>query len=156
MGVSFLLLVALNRALRAAGWFAGGRPEPKLLELLDLVALGTVCDVVPLTGLNRAFVAQGLKVMRRHANPGLAALAEVARVDGPPGTYQAGFLLGPRVNAGGRVGRADLGTRLLTTGDPAEAAALAAELDGFKPRASGDRAPGARPGARPGRGGTAA
>ncbi|OAB55780.1 single-stranded-DNA-specific exonuclease RecJ [Leptolyngbya valderiana BDU 20041] len=130
VGVSFLLAVAVNRALRAAGHYTG-RPEPNLLTLLDLVALGTVCDVVPLTGLNRAFVAQGLKVMRGRANPGLAALADVARLDGAPGTYHAGFLLGPRVNAGGRVGRADLGARLLTCCDPGEAAALAAELDGL-------------------------
>lgn len=130
VGVTFLLAVAVNRALRQAGWYAE-RPEPRLLELLDLVALGTVCDVVPLTGLNRAFVAQGLKVLRQRGNPGLAALAEVARVDGPPSTYHAGFLLGPRLNAGGRVGRADLGARLLTCGDPGEAASLAADLDGF-------------------------
>ncbi|WP_119169174.1 single-stranded-DNA-specific exonuclease RecJ [Algihabitans albus] len=130
VGVTFLLAVAVNRTLREAGWYAE-RPEPRLLDLLDLVALGTVCDVVPLTGLNRAFVAQGLKVLRQRDNPGLAALAEVARMDGPPGTYHAGFLLGPRLNAGGRVGRADLGARLLTCAQPSEAAALAAELDGF-------------------------
>ncbi len=130
VGVSFLLAVAVNRALRAAGHY-GARPEPNLMALLDLVALGTICDVVPLTGLNRAFVAQGLKVMRGRANPGLAALADVARLDAAPGTYHAGFLLGPRVNAGGRVGQADLGARLLTCCDPREAAAMAAELDGF-------------------------
>jgi single-stranded-DNA-specific exonuclease len=130
VGVTFLLAIAVNRALRAAGHYAE-RPEPKLMGLLDLVALGTVCDVVPLTGLNRAFVAQGLKVMRGRANVGLAALADVAGLDGAPGTYHAGFLLGPRVNAGGRVGRADLGARLLTCLDATEAAGLAAELDGF-------------------------
>ena len=130
VGVTFLLTVAVNRALRQAGWY-GARPEPRLLELLDLVAMGTVCDVVPLTGLNRAFVAQGLKVLRRRGNPGLAALADVAGMEGAPGTYHAGFLLGPRLNAGGRVGRADLGARLLTCLDPAEATALASELDGF-------------------------
>ena len=114
VGVTFLLLIALNRALRERGRFAD-RPEPDLIALLDLVALGTVCDVVPLQGLNRVLVAQGLKVMARRRNTGLAALADVARMASAPGAYHAGFLLGPRVNAGGRVGRADLGARLLTT-----------------------------------------
>jgi single-stranded-DNA-specific exonuclease len=127
-GVTFLTLVALNRALRQAGWF-GGRPEPDLLGWLDLVALGTVCDVVPLVGLNRALVAQGLKVMARRANIGLAALADVAKLTVAPEAYHAGYVLGPRVNAGGRVGTADLGTRLLTTENPAEATGLARRLD---------------------------
>lgn len=131
VGVVFLLLVALNRALRDAGWFAEGRKEPKLLDLLDLAALGTVCDVVPLTGLNRAFVRQGLRIMGARKNIGLAALGDVARLDGAPGTYHAGFLLGPRVNAGGRVGRADLGARLLTTHDKMEAEEIAAALDTY-------------------------
>ncbi|BBK32124.1 exonuclease RecJ [Stella humosa] len=130
VGVCFLLAVALNRTLRAAGWWRD-RPEPDLLSLLDLVALGTVCDVMPLTGLNRALVAQGLKVMARRANVGIAALADVARLDQKPQAFHLGYLLGPRVNAGGRVGRADLGTRLLSTEDPAEAAAIAVELDRF-------------------------
>src|SRR5690606_7456636 len=105
VGVAYLLVVALNRALRASGWYARAkRGEPDLLQWLDLVALGTVCDVVPLTGLNRAFVAQGLKVMAARRNAGLVALCDVARMDDKPGTYHAGFLLGPRVNAGGRVG----------------------------------------------------
>jgi single-stranded-DNA-specific exonuclease len=129
VGVTFLLVVAVNRALRSRGYFGAGRPEPDLLQWLDLVALGTVADVVPLRGLNRALVAQGLKVMARGANPGLAALGRVAAIDGPPGTYHLGFLLGPRVNAGGRVGRSDLGARLLSTDDPEEAALIAAELD---------------------------
>jgi single-stranded-DNA-specific exonuclease len=129
VGVAFLLVVALNRALRAAGWYEGGRREPDLLQWLDLVALGTVCDVVPLTGLNRALVSQGLRVMARRANPGLAALADAARMEGRPGAYHAGFVLGPRINAGGRVGEADLGARLLTTGDAVEAADLARRLD---------------------------
>ena len=128
VGVAFLLVVALNRALRDAGWYAD-RAEPKLIEWLDLVALGTICDVVPLTGVNRALVAQGLKVMARRNNCGIAALADVARVEEPPGTYHAGFLIGPRVNAGGRVGRADLGARLLSSDDPQEAQRLAEELD---------------------------
>ncbi|HTP81500.1 MAG TPA: single-stranded-DNA-specific exonuclease RecJ [Alphaproteobacteria bacterium] len=128
VGVSFLLAVAVNRVLREEGWFAT-RPEPSLLELLDLVALGTVCDVVPLTGLNRAFVAQGLKVLGQRRNVGLVALADVARIDRACDVYHLGFVLGPRVNAGGRVGEADLGARLLTTNDPDEARALAERLD---------------------------
>jgi len=128
-GVTFLMLVALNRTLRARGFFRADRPEPDLLALLDLVALGTVCDVVPLTGLNRAFAAQGLKIMGRGANPGLAALGDVAGVRGAPTAYHLGFVLGPRVNAGGRVGRADLGARLLSTEDPAEAREIAEHLD---------------------------
>ena len=130
VGVAFLLIVAVNRALRQAGWYnSSGRSEPDLLRWLDLVALGTVCDVVPLTGLNRAFVAQGIKVARRNGNSGLAALATVAGINEPIDTYHLGFVLGPRVNAGGRVGAADLGARLLATDDPALAAALAARLD---------------------------
>ncbi len=128
VGVAFLLAVAVNRSLRQGGWFEA-RAEPDLLELLDLVALGTVCDVVPLTGLNRVLVAQGLKVIGQRRKAGLVALAEVARIEQRCGTYHLGFLLGPRVNAGGRVGSADLGTRLLTTDDPHEARALAARLD---------------------------
>jgi single-stranded-DNA-specific exonuclease len=131
VGVAFLLAVAVNRALRQAGWFTGGRVEPDLKQLLDLVALGTICDVVPLTGVNRALVTQGLKVMGARANVGLAALADVARLNEAPGTYHAGFLLGPRVNAGGRVGAADLGARLLSTDDPLEAATIAGQLDAF-------------------------
>ena len=133
VGVAFLLAVAANRALREAGWYRT-RPEPDLLQWLDLVALGTVCDVVPLTGLNRALVAQGLKVAARGANPGLAALAAVARNTGRPAVvdaYQLGFVLGPRVNAGGRVGAADLGARLLSTDDPARAAEWARHLDAY-------------------------
>lgn len=129
VGVCFLLVVAVNRALRQRGWYGAGRAEPNLLQWLDLVALGTVADVVPLTGLNRALTAQGLRVMGQRQNPGLAALADAARLQEAPGAYHAGFLLGPRINAGGRVGEADLGVRLLTTEDPAEAARLAARLD---------------------------
>ena len=131
VGVAFLLIVAVNRALRQAGWYAGDRVEPDLMGWLDLVALGTVCDVVPLTGLNRAFVAQGIKVARRGNNPGLVALAAVAGVNEPLDGYHLGFVLGPRVNAGGRVGAADLGARLLTTDDPALAAELAQRLDAY-------------------------
>ncbi len=128
VGVTFLLIVALNRALRRCGFFTK-RPEPDLMAYLDLVALGTVCDVVPLTGLNRALVTQGLKVMARRNNVGLCALADIAGVKERPGTYHAGFLLGPRVNAGGRVGQSDLGIRLLTTLDPTEAQEIAETLD---------------------------
>ena len=128
VGVAFLLAVALNRTLRGRGRFET-RPEPKLTELLDLVALGTVADVVPLTGRNRAFVTQGLKVMRSRRNVGLTALIDVAGLSKPPGARDLGFALGPRVNAGGRVGKSDLGVRLLTSDDPAEAMALAQELD---------------------------
>lgn len=128
VGVAFLLAVAVNRALRQAGHYAA-RTEPDLMTLLDLVALGTVCDVVPLTGLNRALVAQGLKVMRQRRNTGIAALADAARLAERIDAYHAGFILGPRVNAGGRVGAADLGTRLLSTDDVIEARQIAAELD---------------------------
>ncbi|HYH17851.1 MAG TPA: single-stranded-DNA-specific exonuclease RecJ [Azospirillum sp.] len=127
-GVSFLAVVAVNRALREAGFFKD-RPEPNLMDWLDLVALGTVCDVVPLTGLNRALVAQGLKVMARRSNPGLAALADIAGVKERPDAYHAGYVLGPRVNAGGRVGLSDLGARLLSTDDPVEAMELAQRLE---------------------------
>ncbi len=130
VGVAFLLVVAVNRSLREAGWYRL-RCEPDLMQWLDLVALGTVCDVVPLTGVNRALVVQGLKVMARRANAGLAALADVARLDERPSAYHLGFLLGPRVNAGGRVGEADLGARLLCTSDPQEARELAGRLDGY-------------------------
>lgn len=130
VGVSFLLVVGLNRRLRESGWFET-RPEPDLRQWLDLVALGTVCDVVPLTGLNRAFVTQGLKVLGQRRNRGLAALADVAGVREMPGTFHAGFLMGPRVNAGGRVGEAGLGAQLLSTDDNDEAARLAARLDEY-------------------------
>ena len=130
VGVAFLLVVALNRCLREGGHYAA-KAEPHLLQWLDLVALGTVCDVVPLTGLNRALVAQGLKVMARRDNIGLRALADIASIDEAPSTYHAGFILGPRVNAGGRVGEASLGARLLTTHDPDEARELAMRLDAW-------------------------
>jgi single-stranded-DNA-specific exonuclease len=131
VGLAFLLVVAINRALRRAGWYGAARPEPDLLGWLDLVALGTVCDVVPLVGLNRALVAQGIKVARRGANPGMAALAAIAGVKGQLDAYHLGFALGPRVNAGGRVGASDLGARLLATDDPALAAELAERLDHY-------------------------
>ncbi len=128
VGVAFLLGAALIRVLRARGWFAG-RPEPRLIELLDIVALGTVADVASLRGLNRAFVAQGIKVMANRRNVGLAALIQAARLERAPTCTDLGFALGPRINAGGRVGKSDLGVRLLTTEDPEEARVIAAELD---------------------------
>src|SRR5688572_32949068 len=128
VGVAFLLGAALLRTLRGRGFFAG-REEPRLIELLDLVALGTVADVAQLKGLNRAFVTQGLKVMAQRRNIGLAALADAARLHRAPTCADLGFALGPRINAGGRVGKSDLGVRLLTTEDAAEAEAIAAELD---------------------------
>ena len=131
VGVTFLLLVALNRALRDASWYDEAHPEPNLLSFLDLVALGTICDVVPLTGVNRALVTQGLKVLASRRNPGIAALADIAKVDKPLDAYHAGFVLGPRVNAGGRVGDSGLGVRLLTTQDTSEARAVAQLLDDY-------------------------
>jgi single-stranded-DNA-specific exonuclease len=128
VGLAFLLAIAINRELRARGFYRL-RPEPDLMGLLDLVALGTVCDQVRLTGVNRALVAQGLKVMAGRANTGLRALADVAGLDARPEAWHLGFLLGPRINAGGRVGRAGLGARLLATDDAAEAQLLARELD---------------------------
>lgn len=128
VGVAFLLGAALVRTLRARGYFSG-RAEPRLLDLLDIVALGTVADVAALKGLNRAFVAQGLKVMAARRNIGLNALIEASRLTRAPTCTDLGFALGPRINAGGRVGRSDLGVRLLTTRDPAEARAIAEELN---------------------------
>ncbi len=128
VGVAWLLAAALVRTLRARGFFTG-RAEPRLLDLLDIVALGTVADVAQLKGLNRAFVAQGLKVMAQRRNIGLNALIEAARLTRAPSCTDLGFALGPRINAGGRVGRSDLGVRLLTTRDPEEARAIADELN---------------------------
>jgi single-stranded-DNA-specific exonuclease len=129
VGLVFMVAVAINRELRARGFWSQTRPEPDLLGLLDLVALGTIADVVPLTGLNRAYVSKGLVALRRRDNAGLTALMDVARLGGPPEPWHLGFLLGPRINAGGRIGRATLGVDLLTQDDPAECARLAGELD---------------------------
>ena len=128
VGMAFLLGVALVRELRTRGFFEA-LAEPKILDLLDLVALGTVADVARLKSLNRAFVTQGLKVMAGRQNIGLAALAEAARLVKPPSSRDLGFALGPRINAGGRVGKSDLGVRLLTSTDPEEARTIAIELD---------------------------
>ncbi len=122
--VVFLVLVEGNRQLREAG----GTP-PDLLGLLDLVALATVADVAALKGVNRAFVRQGLTVMARRQRPGIVALSDLTKLDGPPSSYHLGYVFGPRINAGGRIGAADLGARLLSTADPDEAAALAERLD---------------------------
>ncbi|HLN23540.1 MAG TPA: single-stranded-DNA-specific exonuclease RecJ [Patescibacteria group bacterium] len=130
VGVAFLLAVAVNKGLRDAGWY-GGKRGPDLLQWLDIVALGTVCDVVPLVGVNRALVTQGLKVMAKRGNAGIAALADVCGVKEKPEAYHLGYILGPRVNAGGRVGQADLGTRLLSSDDAAESRQFAEQLDSY-------------------------
>jgi single-stranded-DNA-specific exonuclease len=124
-GVTFMVLVAVNRLLRNRG----DTGLPDLLKLLDLVALATVCDVVPLTGLNRAFVIRGLEVARRGEKPGLAALGLAARINGPLNPYHLGFLIGPRINAGGRIGDAALGTRLLALDDEHQSMVIASQLN---------------------------
>jgi single-stranded-DNA-specific exonuclease len=132
-GVTFVLLAALNREARRRGLFGdpsqAGRSEPDLRQWLDLAAMGAICDVTELRGFNRALAAQGLKVMSGWRNPGLKALLDVAKSQGPASVFHVGFILGPRINAGGRIGRADLGARLLSTDDPEEARGLAEELD---------------------------
>jgi single-stranded-DNA-specific exonuclease len=135
VGLVLVTLVALNRELRQRGFWTSERPEPDLLNMLHHVALGTVADVAPLIGLNRAFVAKGLIALRRRDHIGHTALMDVARLNGPPEAWHLGFMLGPRINAGGRIGRADLGVRLLLEGDISEAARIAAELD----RLNGER-----------------
>ncbi len=130
VGVAFLLAVALNRGLREADYFKDTK-EPDLMQWLDIVALGTVADMVALTGVNRALVVQGLKVMIRRKNAGLSALADVARMDEAPSTYHLGFLMGPRVNAGGRVGESYLGAQLLSTDSAKEAFNIAQKLDAY-------------------------
>ncbi len=129
VGLTFMTVIAANRELRTRGFWMPPRSEPDLLSFLDLVALGTVADVVPLTGLNRAFVAKGLLALRRRDNAGLTALMDVARLSGPPEPWHLGFLLGPRINAGGRIGRAALGVELLMHDDASECARIAGELD---------------------------
>ena len=129
VGLVFMTVVAVNRLLRQRGFWSNAQLEPDLLGFLDIVALGTVADVVPLKGLNRAFVSKGLIALRHRENPGLTALMDAARLSGPPECWHLGFMLGPRINAGGRIGRADLGARLLLESDPSEAGRIAAELD---------------------------
>jgi single-stranded-DNA-specific exonuclease len=128
-GVTFMLLVATSRELKGRGAYGSERSPPDLLALLDLVALATVCDVVPLTGLNRAFVTKGLQAMRLRRNPGLRALTDAAGLAVPPTPYHLGFVLGPRINAGGRIGDCGLGARLLSCDDEMEAARIATVLD---------------------------
>lgn len=128
-GLTMILMAAVNKELRSRGWYGPARPEPNLLQWLELVALATVCDVVPLKGLNRAYVTQGLKVMARRENLGLSALADVARLKRRPDPYALGFLLGPRINAAGRVGHAGAALALLTTRDRGEAARIAQDLE---------------------------
>src|SRR5881275_2641523 len=135
VGLTLITLVAVNRELRERGFWSAEMPEPDLLGMLHHVALGTVADVAPLIGLNRAFVAKGLIAMRRRDHIGHTALMDVARLNGPPEAWHLGFMLGPRINAGGRIGRADLGVRLLLESDSVEAARIAAELD----RLNGER-----------------
>src|SRR2546423_6394644 len=135
VGLVLVTLVAVNRELRMRGFWSAEMPEPDLLGMLHHVALGTVADVAPLIGLNRAFVAKGLIAMRRRDHIGHTALMDVSRLNGPPEAWHLGFMLGPRINAGGRIGRADLGVRLLLEGDISEAARIAAELD----RLNGER-----------------
>lgn len=130
VGMSFMLAVAVNAKLRECGWY-DDHSKPDLMDLLDIVALGTVCDVVPLKGVNRAFVAQGLKVMRGRKNTGIAALSDIAAINNIPEVYHLGFVLGPRINAGGRVGKSDLGARLLSTEDADEAHEISKQLDLF-------------------------
>lgn len=125
VGVCYLFIIALNKTLRDKGYYQTSITEPDLLSLLDIVALGTVCDVMPLTGLNRTFVKQGLKIMARRANTGIRALADTAAIQESFSSYHLGFVLGPRINAGGRVGKADMGSRLLTTNQDQEARELA-------------------------------
>ena len=131
VGVVFMTMVAVNRELRESGWFSKGRQEPNLMQWLDLVALGTVCDVVPLKGLNRAYVRQGLKIMANRNNPGLTALIDKAGVSEAPTAFHLGYVLGPRINACGRVGESQMGHQLLCLTDGYQAELLADKLNEF-------------------------
>ncbi len=128
-GLAFMVIVALNRKLRKEGYFSQAKTEPNLMSYLDVVALGTVADIVSLQGLNRTFVLRGLEVMRQRQNQGLAALCDISRVNGPVTAYDLGFLLGPRINAGGRIGQAELGADLLTNKDNFKCQEIAQVLD---------------------------
>ena len=131
-GVTFLFLVSLNKYLRLSKWFEkNSLKEPNLLDYLDLVSLGTVCDVVPLIGLNRAMVKQGLKVMKFKKNLGIKTLFDICNIDTSPSIYHLGYLLGPRINAGGRVGKCSHGANLLLKDNPKEVFQLATELNEF-------------------------
>jgi single-stranded-DNA-specific exonuclease len=127
-GVCFLFAVGINKALREINFYAD-KKEPNLLNLLDLVALGTVCDVMPLTGLNRAFVSQGLKILKQRKNLGLRQICDAAGLDEEPTAYTLGFVIGPRINAGGRVGKSDLGARILSSEDENETEEISKELE---------------------------
>ncbi|WP_230975717.1 single-stranded-DNA-specific exonuclease RecJ [Acetobacter garciniae] len=135
--LGFLAIVATARVLRQAGWFGPDRPEPDLMRQLDLVALATICDVMPLQGLNRAFVAQGLKIMAKRQRTGLVALMEIAGVTKAPDAFSCGFALGPRINAGGRIAEAALGLRLLRCVDALDAKQMAERLDAVNRRRQG-------------------
>ncbi len=131
-GVSFMFLVSLNRALRLNKWFEKFNvEEPDLINFLDLVSLGTVCDVVPLTGLNRAIVKQGLKIIKSKKNLGLKTLIDICKIESSPSIYHLGYMLGPRINAGGRVGKCSHGANLLLNKDPKNTFKLASELDQY-------------------------
>ena len=127
-----MLLVSLNTELRKINWFKKNNiVEPKLLDFLDLVSLGTICDVVPLIGLNRALVRQGLKVISKKKNLGLKTLIDICKIESKPSTYHLGYVLGPRINAGGRVGKCSHGANLLLNNDPKDSFRIASELDKF-------------------------
>ncbi|MAJ23502.1 MAG: single-stranded-DNA-specific exonuclease RecJ [Candidatus Pelagibacter sp. TMED64] len=131
-GVAFMFLISLNRSLRKVNWFKKNNiTEPNLIEYLDLVALGTVCDVVPLVGVNRVFVKQGLKVIAKRENLGIKTLCDLSKISSKPNTYHIGYILGPKINAGGRVGQSSFGAELLTSDNPSKAFKLASELDKF-------------------------
>ena len=131
-GVTFMFLVSINRELRSNNWFNKNKiNEPNLINFLDLVSLGTVCDVVPLTGLNRAIVKQGLKIIQSKKNLGIKTLLSICNIDTNPSTYHLGYILGPRINAGGRVGKCSHGANLLLDKDPKNSFKLASELDQF-------------------------
>ena len=131
-GVTFMFLVSINRELRSKNWFNKNKiNEPNLINFLDLVSLGTVCDVVPLTGLNRAIVKQGLKIIQLKKNLGIKTLLNICNIDTNPSTYHLGYMLGPRINAGGRVGKCSHGANLLLDKDPKNSFKLALELDQF-------------------------
>ena len=131
-GVTFMFLVALNKELRLINWFKNKNiREPNLIEYLDLVTLGTICDVVPLIGLNRAIVAQGLKILKTKKNLGLKTLLNICGIEAHPNIYHVGYMLGPRINAGGRVGKSSHGANLLLNNNPKEVFKIATELDQF-------------------------
>ena len=131
-GVSFMFLVSINRLLRSKNWFLKNSiNEPNLINYLDLVSLGTICDVVPLIGLNRAIVKQGLKILRAKRNLGLKTLLDICKIESNPSIYHLGYILGPRINAGGRVGKCSHGANLLLNSNPREVFKIASELEEY-------------------------